>query len=307
MSMLIEYGLSRRFVAIALSLLAVIYIIRLTPHERITAQIFDKSPKAEEETTTSPTFSIGDKVALITDTEYSTRLVPLILHFHVVLGPEWPIVFYTSTETRDKLSETNGSASAIWQRTVASGAIDVRVIPDEWNMTTRYGVNVYLSRPWLWMQMAPAKHVLVFQTDAMLCANSKRTMDDFLGFDFIGAPMNTRQKLFNGGLSLRNRTMMMEILSSPANNWEAETAAGTWTLGGEDIWFSRKMDLMGGNLPSFKESLTFSCQHDWHISHEKQPLGYHKVHKNAGKRLPEIAEWCPEITMSAPGKLAQHA
>lgn len=35
MSMLIEYGLSRRFVAIALSLLAVIYIIRLTPHERI--------------------------------------------------------------------------------------------------------------------------------------------------------------------------------------------------------------------------------------------------------------------------------
>ncbi|CAK7214478.1 hypothetical protein SBRCBS47491_002156 [Sporothrix bragantina] len=308
MSMLIDYGVSRRFVAIALSLLAIIYIVRLTPHERITSQVFGTSANAPEAdvgtSSTNPGFRIGDKVALISDTEYSVRLVPLIMHFHAVLGPEWPIVFYTSNETRDKLNEVNGSASAIWQRTVASGAIDVRIIPDEWNMTTRQGVNVYLSRPWLWEQMAPAKHVLVFQTDAMICANSKRTMEDFLKFDFIGAPMNTRAKLFNGGLSLRNRTIMMEILANPANNWEAETAAGTWTLGGEDIWFSRRIEEMGGNLPTFPESLTFSCQHDWHISREKQPLGYHKVHKVAGKQLPEIAEWCPEIALAAPGKLA---
>ena len=274
-----------------------------------TSQVFGSSTNSAPAANvgSTPGFQIGDKVALISDTEYSARLVPLILHFHVVLGPEWPIVFYTSNETRDRLNEVNGTASKIWQRTVASGAIDVRIIPDEWNMTTRHGVNVYLSRPWLWEQMAPAKHVLVFQTDAMICGNSKRTMEDFLRFDFIGAPMNTRAKLFNGGLSLRNRTIMMEILSNPANDWERETADGTWTLGGEDIWFSRRIEEHGGNLPSFAESLTFSCQHDWHISREKQPLGYHKVHKVAASHLPEIAEWCPEIALAAPGKLAQHA
>lgn len=248
---------------------------------------------------------IKDKVAVITDTQYTPRLIPLIMHFHAVLGPEWPIVFFTSAETSNRLSETNGSSSAIWQRAVAAGAIDVRVIPDGFNMTTRHGVNVYLSRPWLWEQLAPSKHVLVFQTDAMICGNAHKTVDDFLEWDFIAAPMHNTQKLYNGGLSLRNRTMMMEILANPANNWETEEAAGTWTLGGEDIWFSRKMDLMGAHLPDFNMAVTFACQHTWHISKSKEPLGYHKVHKVAAKQLPEIAEWCPEIALAAPGLLRQ--
>lgn len=303
MSLLIEYGLSRRFVVIALSLLAVIYIVRLTPRDMVldtTKSMLGSAPKAAE----TPGFKIKDKVALISDTQYTNRLVPLILHFHSVLGPEWPIVFYTTNETSNRISEGAGS-SAIWNRAVANGAIDVRIIPEMYNMTSRYGVNVYLSRPWLWEQLLPAKHVLTFQTDAMLCGNSHKTMDDFLDWDFIAAPLHTKEKLFNGGLSLRNLTMMMEILNNPANNWERETADGTWTMGGEDIWFSRKMDLMGANLPDFKKALTFACQHDWHVSHEKEPLGYHKVHKNAPKRLPEITEWCPEIAMSAPGLLKQ--
>lgn len=254
----------------------------------------------------SGAFEIKDKVALISDTQYSSRLVPLILHFHAVLGPEWPIVFYTSNETNAILTGNNGTRqAAIWDQAVSRGSIDVRIIPEEFNMTTRHGVNIYLSRPWLWEQLAPAKHVLVFQTDAMLCANAYESMDDFLEWDFIAAPLHTKEKLFNGGLSLRNRTMMMEILANPANNWEDETAAGTWTMGGEDIWFSRKMDRMGAHLPDFKKAVTFACQHDWHVSHSKTPLGYHKVHKNAGKRLGEIAEWCPEIALAAPGKLKQ--
>ncbi|OAA67825.1 hypothetical protein SPI_00020 [Niveomyces insectorum RCEF 264] len=284
-----DYGLSRRVVSIALTLLAVIYIVKLMPKDLVV----NAEPR------------IRDKVALISDTQYSPRLVPLILHFHAVLGPDWPIVFYTSNETVDTHLRDVNSSSAVWRRAVDSGAIDVRIIPDEFNLTTRRGVNLYLSRPWLWEQLAPAKHVLVFQTDAMICGNSHRTMDDFLDWDFIAAPLHVREKLYNGGLSLRNRTMMMEILSDPANNWEKETDAGTWTLGGEDIWFSRKMDLRGAHLPDFNQAITFACQHEWHISKSKEPLGYHKVHKVARSKLGEIAQWCPEIALAAPGTLTQ--
>lgn len=35
MSMLMDYGISRRFVGIALALLAIIYIVRLTPREMV--------------------------------------------------------------------------------------------------------------------------------------------------------------------------------------------------------------------------------------------------------------------------------
>ncbi len=245
---------------------------------------------------------IKDKVAVISDTQYTPKLVPLILHFHAVLGPEWPIVFYTSEETSNRLIEGAGY-SAVWKRAVESGAIDMRTIPDEFDITSRIGVNVYLSRPWLWQQLAPAKHVLIFQTDAMICGNSHRTVDDFLEWDFIGAPMHTTRKFFNGGLSLRNRTMLLDILNDPTNNWERETADGSWTLGGEDIWFSWKMQQIDARLCDFNTAVTFACQHDWHISHSKEPLGYHKVHKVASDYLPEIAEWCPEIGLAAAGLL----
>lgn len=45
MSLLVEYGLSRRIIAIALALLAVIYIVRLTPHD-VVASVRRSRPAA---------------------------------------------------------------------------------------------------------------------------------------------------------------------------------------------------------------------------------------------------------------------
>jgi hypothetical protein len=248
---------------------------------------------------------ITNKVAVITDTQYTSRLIPLILHFHAVLGPDWPIVFYTSQETLTQhLQPEAQKGSAIWRRAVDDGRIQVRTIPAEFNLTSRDGVNVYLSRPWLWEHLAPAQHVLVFQADAILCANAHRTVEDFFEWDWIAATLHGTEHLYNGGLSLRNRTMILDILRE-GNNWEEETKSGVWTMGGEDVWFSRKMDQRGAHLPEGSVALQFACQHEWHISQEKEPLGYHKVHKNlAPERVDEIAQWCPEITLTAPGKLA---
>ena len=246
---------------------------------------------------------IKDKVAVITDTQYTSRLIPLILHFHAVLGPSWPIVFYTSQEAvTQHFQPESEKGSAIWRSAVEEGRVKVRTIPEEYNLTSRDGVNIYLSRPWLWEQLAPAQHVLVFQADAILCANAHRTVDDFFEWDWIAATLDDTKHLYNGGLSLRNRTMILDILRE-GNNWERETASGEWTMGGEDVWFSTKMDQRGAHLPEQRVALQFACQHDWHISHEKEPLGYHKVHKNVPGHLDEIARWCPEISLAAPGKL----
>ncbi len=179
----------------------------------------------------------------------------------------------------------------------------MRIIPDEFNLTSRDGVNVYLSRPWLWEQLAPAQHVLIFQADAILCANAHRSVDDFLEWDLIGAPMSESGGWFNGGLSLRNRTMILDILKE-GNNWEEETKSRVWTWGGEDAWFSRKMDARRAHLPGPAEALQFAHEFEWNINKQKEPLGYHKVHKNAPNKLDEIAQWCPEIALAAPGLLA---
>ena len=109
----------------------------------------------------------------------------------------------------------------------------MRTIPAEFNLTSRNGVNIYLSSPWLWEQLASAQHMLVFQADAILCANAHRTVDDFLEWDWIAATLHPTQHLYNGGLSLRNCTMILDILKE--NNWEEETKSGGWTMGGEDV------------------------------------------------------------------------
>ncbi|KAK4216476.1 hypothetical protein QBC37DRAFT_90883 [Rhypophila decipiens] len=298
---------------------------------------------------------IMDKVATITDTQYTDRLIPLIMHFHAVLGPDWPIVFFTSNETlqehilpllsspAESESETTTSSagppsptiqprddkipiptpaqilspppgSASFRRAVERGSIDVRIIPDQFNLSSRDGVNIYLSRPWLYEQLAPATHMLVFQADAMICANSPRVPEDFFDYAWIGAPLHPRIHYYNGGLCLRNRTMILDILSEGAL-WEQDTLVyKNWTEGGEDIWFSKKMDLRGANLPSADVAMKFAAEHSWHVKpvvkgegiqkeYENRPWGFHKVHVYARDKLEEIAEWCPEIALAAKGRL----
>lgn len=35
----------------------------------------------------------------------------------------------------------------------------------------------------------PASHVLLFQGDSIICSNSDQHMEDYLKFDFVGAPI----------------------------------------------------------------------------------------------------------------------
>ncbi|KAF3930592.1 hypothetical protein ABW19_dt0204606 [Dactylella cylindrospora] len=306
-------GLSAKTTFIALGLMTVLWIISLTPKDSFitkTKCLLDTSSSQPEQITddddgepVAPKFEIKNKVAVMTDTTFSNRHIPLVMHFHAVLGPDWPIVYYTSQETYEEHFKSNPNASAIWTRAVEAGNIDVRILPDRFDLTSRRGVNLYLASPWLWEQLAPAQHVLVFQADAILCANAHKTVDDFLEYDFIGATLSREGRIYNGGLSLRNRTMMLDILSE-GSDFAKETAVNAKE--GEDVWFSRKMDARGARLPENDVAMQFACEYYFHIELMKQPLGYHKVHKRSPKKIGEISKWCPEIALAAPGPLGRH-
>lgn len=247
---------------------------------------------------------ITNKVAVITDCKYTAELIPLILHYHAVLGPDWPIVFYTSQEIiTQHLESKSPKVSASWRRAVEDRRVELRIVPAEFNLTSRYGVNTYLSRPWLWDQLAPAQHVLLFQADAILCANSHHRVEDFFKWDFIGAVMQPNKKLFNGGLSLRNRTMMLDILGE-GDSWERFREQSKSSGCGEDCWLSEKIVQRNGSLPEQDVASQFALQYKWQLHHAARPLGYHKIHKNAPEKLAEIAKWCPEIVLTKAGTLS---
>jgi len=137
----------------------------------------------------------------------------------------------------------------------------------------------------------------------MLCANSPHSVDDFLQYDFVGAMMGLESKLYNGGLSLRNRTMMLDILNE-GENWEKFCKDRKTEEQGEDYWFSKLMAKRGGNLPLQKVSAQFALQYGYQIDEYPRPVGYHKLQKNIPqKKIDSIAEWCPEIVLTKKGTL----
>jgi Protein of unknown function (DUF5672) len=155
------------------------------------------------------------KAAVIVETRFRTNLIPLILHFSSVLGPTWPILIYTSAESISQFS-----SSAALGRYLKSGVIQVRMLPQTVLFTNSDSVNDFMTTKWLWEDLAPAEHILIFQSDSMLCGNAARSVDDYFAYDFVGAPIAKGLGTgYNGGLSLRKRSTIVKILEK----WDWET------------------------------------------------------------------------------------
>lgn len=170
--------------------------------------------------------SVVDRVAIMIEDRPTKNLIPLIIHFHSVLGPDWPIVIYTSGENVGVFA---GSASI--KRYLRLGIISVRILPILAPKSKSDSITQLLTGPWLWEDLAPADHVLIFQSDSMLCSNSARSVDDFLPFDFVGATIGGHLgSSTKGALSLRKRRTILRVLQE----FDFETHKGSRF---EDRWF----------------------------------------------------------------------
>jgi hypothetical protein len=170
--------------------------------------------------------TIHDKVAVIIEDRARINLIPLILHFSAVLGPSWPIIIYTSASNVGIFS-----SSAPLKRYLVAGIVSIRILPPTILFTNSDSVSRFMTKPWLWEQLAPAEHILVFQSDSMLCSNAALSVEDFFEWDFVGAPIAPHLGAgMNGGLSLRRRESFLRV----AREWDWELNMGSRF---EDRWF----------------------------------------------------------------------
>lgn len=171
--------------------------------------------------------TIRDKVAIIIEDRPKQNLIPLILHFGTVLGPTWPIIIYTSLENLPHFQ-----TSAPLRRFFAAGIVQIRMLPSSVLFSSSDDFSRFLATPWIWEQLAPASHVLLFQADSMLCSNAARSVEDFFDYDFVGAPIRAELGAgMNGGLSLRKRETMLRVTT------EFEWAETQGERRFEDKWF----------------------------------------------------------------------
>jgi Protein of unknown function (DUF5672) len=242
-------------------------------------------------------FPIGKKVAVIVETRPLRTIIPIILHFAGILGPEWPILFLTRASAISTLS-AYGHGSQPFKRLVNTGQVKIIELPTEPYLGNYLGLSHFLASEWFWNQMGSAEYMLNFQTDSILCANSARKVEDFFGYDFVGAWHPWVPGTFNGGLSLRNVSLARKVVST--YNIADDVGAGTKDGEYEDVWFSRKMRTLGGRFPDEKRASEFAVDLVW----GERPMGYHGINKDTQKeilgeeRMRQIFEWCPEAKLA---------
>lgn len=252
-------------------------------------EITKSQPPTGKGTFANGTFFDAPKAAVIMETRPLNNLIPLILHFSTVLGPDWPVILYTSTNLTHLID------SAALRQSMASGHVIIRYLPEGLHFETHFDVSLFLTEPWFWEQLAPAKNVLMFQADSILCANAQLKVDDFLHYDLVGAPITEawNGQGYNGGLSLRNRELTLSIINNDYAKHPLNATSDQDIEKYEDQWFFKRFQERNARLPSEDVAKTFSVQ----LVYYEFPVGYHQPGEFQKEHMPEIEEWCPEVRM----------
>ena len=168
----------------------------------------------------------GSNAAFIVETRKHNKL-PLVLANLAGILPDWTLylmhgdensMYVQSLPVVERLQKT-GQIHLITLQNVS------KLFQDETYELSRGAYNCLLRTRAFW-SCSRAEHVLIFQSDSILCAGSPYSVDDFLEYDYIGAPW-PEGKVGNGGLSLRRRQAMLELIENKA----------AWSVP-EDLYFT---------------------------------------------------------------------
>jgi hypothetical protein len=138
-----------------------------------------------------------------------------------------------------------------------------------------------------WHTLIGRNKVFVFQTDSILCEQSKYNLNDFVKFDYIGGwwqrerPIGLIMDGGNGGFSIRDWQKSIDCLKrfSPTN----------WP-GGEDGYFAFHIDLIGGKVGRKKSCSQFATQ-DYFTY---KSYGCHKISRLNKQDKIAFAKYCPQ-------------
>jgi hypothetical protein len=129
---------------------------------------------------------------------------------------------------------------------------------------------------------------LVFQTDAIICSTYKDLINNFLQYDYVGAPWVHINQVGNGGLSLRKKSKMLEILKiKRENNKLIENNKYV----NEDITFSLVHDT--DNISIFKPSVEEAKEFAIESIYNEKSFGLHKTYNYMN--ISKVSIWCPDI------------
>lgn len=254
------------------------------------------------------------KVATMIEKRDMPILVPLLTQYLAIAPLDWPFVVWVSDENLSTLT-----ASAPLARELESGRLNLTILPDWVDVSDGEHLSRFLTRPWFWEQFhAQAEWMFFFQSDAVLCSRSSQTIDDWLGYDFVGGPCfwsdSDGDAGGNGGLSMRKISSAQTVTRDRAAGFARvditqQNAKQYFRTPheAEDWWFlwAMKEKIKDPRFPADdgRHQNTFSIAFPGLA--EPMPLACHRgsgdgmgfLQEPKSRDYQKLIEWCPEILM----------
>ncbi|CCG84452.1 protein of unknown function [Taphrina deformans PYCC 5710] len=274
------------------------------------------------------------KIATMIEPRDDPLLLPTLLNFLAVVPADWPFLIWCSDDNIGILE-----TSRVLRPYVESGKVELRLLPPEANHAALGTISLsrLLTRSWYWSQFdVLAEYVLIFQVDSILCSRSETTVDDWLGYDYVGGPTQWAPdgRGGNGGFSIRRLSLMRSLTMEyearldqyerdqeflwPADWFDQPQNRNKYFFTAEDVFFVHHLKAMHDKDPSSvrwpvddgRDQSEFSLD-IWNPSRpveQRKPLGIHTgahihpfvVRYENGTFTPKsqaLVDYCPEVLM----------
>jgi hypothetical protein len=126
----------------------------------------------------------GSKIALLIEARPLPHLVPQLLHMISVVPPDWRFVFVGSNSSVRSVGRSYAT-----KHQQAVGKLDLLVLPHPWEIDSKEKVHRVLTDVRFYDEFLPGvEWLLKYEYDSILCANSVTGLDEWLHWDWAGAP-----------------------------------------------------------------------------------------------------------------------
>lgn len=188
--------------------------------------------------------------AVIVETRDLVGLCPVIDNHLKFIPNDWDLCLFGSAQNEDTMAKNYPKAHYF--------DISVQKLTVE-----RY--NHVLTSKEFWEFLSEYERVLIFQHDSRLLRTG---IEQFLKWDYIGAPWGHFNLLGgNGGLSIRNPKVMLEIVNRYKYN--------NVIHGNEDVYFCKHLPNVGGKIAPRDIAMQFSVETIFF----PKPIGIHAAEK----------------------------
>jgi len=207
--------------------------------------------------------------AVIIEPRKHKALSFVLNNFLTNLSADWQIIIYHGTENMEYVQNIIERDLAEYNDRISLRSLNVA------NLT----INEYdtLLKSAAFYEAIPTEMFLVFQSDTMIFEKYRDLIYRFMQYDYVGAPWDQKMgwtrrffKVGNGGISLRRKSKMLEIIAK-------EVAKPAYH---EDAFLSHP-NKVAINKPSIEEAKLFAIE----TIFSDKTFGCHKPWIKFGKRV----------------------